>query len=175
MFSVINIITIAAIWFKKATSLPKLYHGTSNKKGIPVSTLRAFEKPGRKQVKLGLDVKYFQSCLDLKLCPEFLKFKPPNLSVYRNGKDLYQVVVSKKLKEINKNKRVTEIRFNNLKKYTLTKLSFWEKTCIISLLEKEFQRIGTPHIMTHEKILRILLKKQAERRPDCIANYNKKD
>ena len=67
MFSLIKIIAIAAIWFKKTTSLPKLYHGISNKRDIPVSTLKAFEKQGRKLIKLGLDVKYFKSCLDLKL------------------------------------------------------------------------------------------------------------
>ena len=53
-----------------------------------MSTLRALEKQGQKLVKLGLDV--LETCLDLSLCPEFLKFKIPTLNCEKNGKDLYQ-------------------------------------------------------------------------------------
>ena len=49
---------------KKCSSLPKFYHGIDSKRGIPVSTLRAFEKQGHKLVKLRLDIKYFGTCLD---------------------------------------------------------------------------------------------------------------
>ena len=80
-----------------------------------MSTLRALEKQGCKFVKLGLDVKYFETCLDLSLCPEFLKFKIPTLNCEKNGKDLYQAVVRKKLKEVNREKRIVEARFRTQK------------------------------------------------------------
>ena len=83
---------------KKCSSLPKLYHGIDSKRKIPVSTLRAFEKQGHILVKLQLDIKYFETCLDLDLCPEFLKFKPPNLSVYNNAQYLYGPILRKKLR-----------------------------------------------------------------------------
>ena len=70
-----------------------------------MSTLRALEKQGRKLVELGLDVKYFKTCLDLSLCPVFLKFKMPTLNFDKDGKDLYQAVEKKKLKEVNRKKR----------------------------------------------------------------------
>ena len=155
-------------------SLPKLYHGISNKKGIPVSTLRAFEKRGHKLVKLGLDVKYLENCADLNICPEFFKFKSPKLNVYKDGRDLYRTIVRKKLKEIDKDKRIAQTRFNNQKKHTLSQLSFLEKTCLISLLNKEFRRVFAPHILMHERKLFNLWKKQTDKCPDCVKNFSKK-
>ena len=92
-----------------------------------MSTLRAFEKRGHKLVKLGLDVKYLKNCADLNICPEFLKFKPPKLNVYKDGRDLYRTIVRKKLKEIDKDKRIAQTRFNNQKKHILSQLSFFGK------------------------------------------------
>ena len=150
-------LAVAAIWFSKTTSLPKIYYKISNKRGIPVSTLRAFEKQGHKLVKLRLDVKYLEACLDLNLCLEFLKFKPPNLNVYGDGtnRELFKVVVKEKVKEVDRIKKAAEVRFNNLKKIILSQLSFMERTCLISLLNKKFKRAATPHILTHERKLSI--------------------
>ena len=71
------------LWLKKCSLLLKFFHRMDSKREIPVSTLRAFKKQGHKLVKLQLDIKYFKSYLNLDLCPEFLKFKPLNLSVYK--------------------------------------------------------------------------------------------
>jgi len=168
-------LVVAAIWILKESSLPKIYFRLSNKRGIPVSTLRALEKQGRKLVKLRLDVKYFESCLDLNLCPEFLKFKCPNLSVYKDNRDILQTVVRKKPKEINREKRIAEATFDAQKKGLFVKLSILEKTCLISLLNKEFEKFAEPHIVTHEKKLLSLWRKRADRCPDCIVNLSKKE
>ena len=101
MFTILSLLAICTLWYKKSISLPKLDFNLSSKRGIPVSTFHSFEKQGFK-VNLGLDTKYFETCLDLKICPEFLKFKAPNLSMYKNDKELYQVVVRKKLKRNSK-------------------------------------------------------------------------
>ena len=53
-------------------------------------------------MKLKLDVNHFEICLDLKICPRFLKFKLPNLSVYKKPDHLNQSVFSKKLKKTNR-------------------------------------------------------------------------
>ena len=90
-----------------------------------MSTLKALEKQGHKLAKLGLDVKYFETCLDLILYPEFLKFKIPTLNCDKNGKDLYHAVVSKKLKEVNREKRIAEARFRTQKNGILNNLSFF--------------------------------------------------
>ena len=55
-----------------------------------------FEKQGLQVVKLTLIFKYFENCLDLDLCPEFLKLKAPNLKAYQTGKkDIHQTGVEK--------------------------------------------------------------------------------
>ena len=118
--------------------------------------------------------KYLENCADLNICPEFLKFKPPKLNVYKDGRDLYQTIVRKKLKEIDKDKRIAQTRFNNQKKHILSQLSFLEKTCLISLLNKEFQRVSAPHILTHERKLFNLWKKQTDKCPDCVKNFSEK-
>ena len=68
------------LWIKKTFySLPKLYFYISSKRDITVNELRQLEKLGYKTGKLKLDVRYLETCRDLGICPEFLKFKPPNL------------------------------------------------------------------------------------------------
>ena len=84
----INALTVALLWLLKAKSLPKLYHGICNKRDVQVSDLRALEKQGHKIAKLKPDIKFFNTCLDLKLCSQFLKFRDPSLTVYKNNKDL---------------------------------------------------------------------------------------
>jgi len=69
MLSSIKILAVVALWYIKSSSIPKFYFGICNKRGIPVSAFRALEKQGKKLIKLGLDIKYFESCLDLNLCP----------------------------------------------------------------------------------------------------------
>ena len=174
MFNPLVVLAVIVIWLKKCNSLPKLYHGICSRRGIPVSTFRSLEKHGHKLVKLNLDVKYFESCLDLNLCPEFLKFKAPNLSVYRDGRYLFQAVVRKKLKEVKKDKRIAESRFKQQKKDILGQLSFLEKTCLTTLLDKEFKRIAVPHIKIHEKKLFNLWRKQSDKCPDAIVNLSKR-
>ena len=90
------------VWLKKTTSLPKLYFRISSKRGTPVKDLRQIERYGLKIVKLKLDLKSFKTCANLDICPQFLKFKAPNLKIYRNTKDLYRLIVLKKFKKIKK-------------------------------------------------------------------------
>ena len=99
----------------KCSSKAKFYHSIDIKRGIPGSTLRVFEKQGHKLIKLPLDIKYFESYLDLNLRPEFLKFKPTNLSVYKDAQYLYQTVLRKKLKKVIRSKKQVRIQyFQNL-------------------------------------------------------------
>ena len=83
-FNLLNLLALTTVSILKCfTSLPKLYHSISKKRGIPVSLLRKNERLGLKVVKLKLDVNYFETCLDLKICSRFLKFKTPNLNIYK--------------------------------------------------------------------------------------------
>ena len=67
-------------------------------------------------MKLRLNSKYFENCLDLDLCPEFLKFKAPNLRAYQTGrKEIYRFVVEKKLGEVVQKCKLAERKFERLK------------------------------------------------------------
>ena len=52
---------------------------------MQVRRLRKLERTGLQLNKLHLDVKYFEDCLELGVCPKFLDFKMPNLSAFKNG------------------------------------------------------------------------------------------
>ena len=99
------LLSIAVLWIKKIYSLPKLYFSLSSKRDITVQELRKLEKLGLKVGKLRLDCKYLETCCNLNICPEFLKFKPPNLKVYNSTKDLFQRVLNKKLNEVTRLQR----------------------------------------------------------------------
>ena len=93
---------LLAVWIIKASSLPKLYHRLQDRRDVAVSHFRKLEKAGLKVTKLVLDLKYFESCLELGICPKFLKFKPPNLPAYQNTKNILRKVLSNQINCVNK-------------------------------------------------------------------------
>ena len=110
----------------------------------------------------------------MDLCPEFLKFKSPNLSVYKNAQYLDEPVLRKKLKEVIRSKKLAENRFQRQKNTIFSKLILIEKSCLMALLDEESKRSAKPHIKTHEKKLFNLWKKQSVRCPEAILNISKK-
>ena len=118
-----------------------------------------------------LDIIFFLICANLDICPQFLKFKAPNLKVYRNTRDLYCVIVLKKLKEIKKEFGRAESSYIT-KKAILQNLSTIEKLCLISILIEKFQATAKNILVTHrKKLLRLWLRKRLEF-PDCVKNLN---
>ena len=93
---------LLAVWVIKASSLPKLYHRLQDRRDVAVSHFRKLEKAGLKVTKLVLDLKYFESCLELGIYPKFLKFKPPNLPAYQNTKNILRKVLSNQINCVNK-------------------------------------------------------------------------
>ena len=135
---------------KKTTSLPKFYFRISSKRGTPVKDLRQIKRYGLKIVKLKLDIKFFETCANLGICPQFLKFKAPNLKIYRNTKDLYRVIILKQLKEIKKDLGRAESSYIT-KKAILQNLSIIEKLCLISMLTEKFQANSKNILVTQRK------------------------
>ena len=74
---------LAVLWyiktFKKTSSLPDLYFSLASKRGMAVSVFRNFERKTVKLAEKKLDQRFFEKCLNLGLCPDFLKFHPPRL------------------------------------------------------------------------------------------------
>ena len=95
-----SVVLFALMWYLKTfriSSLPQLYYILANKRGVAVSVFRSFERRAIKLAEKKLDKCFFEKCLDLGLCPDFLKFKPPRLIAYRNTDDLYRQVVQYQL------------------------------------------------------------------------------
>ena len=173
--NLVVLLSIATIWLKKTYSLPKLYFSLNSKRNIPVKELRQLERLGQKVGKLRLDVKYFEQCRSLQICPEFLKFKVPKLEVYRSSNNLFQIVLNKKLKELRKELKINERKYTLQKAKIFSKLSLIEKTCLISLLTEEFNNRAKTVIKTHHKKLLNLWKKQKNTSSDCIKNFSKRN
>ena len=89
--------------------------------------LRQLERNGLKLVKLKLDVNYFQTCLELQICPKFLRFKPPDISAYNRPAELYTLRLKRKL-EVKKLENVTQKKYQFEKRKILCQLSLFEKT-----------------------------------------------
>ena len=52
LIPVVWLLYLAALWYKKSTSLPKLYFAISNRRGVKVKDLRQVEKHGYKVLKV---------------------------------------------------------------------------------------------------------------------------
>ena len=103
-------------------------------------------------MKLRLDIKYFETCAELGLCPQFLKFKAPKLKVYENSTELYRIVLNQKPKEVRKYLAKMEKKHVG-KKSALQLLGMVERGCLFSLLRDKFLKAANATIITHKKKL----------------------
>ena len=163
------LLSIIFISYKRIVSLQKLCFNKEKK--FLVDVFRKLEKNGAKVLKLILDVKFLESCLELKICPEFLKFKRPRLSVYNNSDNLFQSVLNKKLLETKQELRQAE-RLYSSSKEVFRKLTFLERNCLISLLSDYYKELAKKVIKRHHFKLLNIWKKQRHSSPDCLKNFS---
>ena len=100
-----------------------------------------------------------------------MKFKPPNLKVYKSVSNVYQTVLNRKLTEDKHDLRITEKKYLLQKKLILRKLSFIEKGCLIRLLTDSYKKRSQDIANVQQKILLNLGKKQRNRSHEkCIVS-----
>ena len=174
MFNGVLLVAIIATWILKVTFLPKLLYRISTKRAITIRKLQNLEKVEWKTVKIKFDLKDLQTCLDLDLCPEFLKFKPPNFKVYNKPRDIYQLVVKKKLKEIKCEENLADCKYQTMKIGIFKDSSFLEKSCFVHLLKKKFEQNSKTILNTHQRKSINLYRKQTSRVPHAITNLSNK-
>ena len=136
---------------------------------------RTLETAGRNVVKAALDVIYWKRCLDLGLCPNFLKFHPPKLKQYQNVNAIYQHVVEESYNISKLDLEKKELKFQLLKQDVCDKLSWLHRTTLICLLNKSYQVYAEKVKHTHNSKLLKLWQQQRPRSPDCIRNISKKN
>ena len=175
---------LSILWYSKSISLPKLYYHISNRREIHINQLRACERNGQKIVKLKLDKKYLESWADLKICPKFLKFKPPNISVYHNADPFYAIGLQRKIKDTKRILRIAVRKYNQLKSLIFNNTFFLEKhclkfiknnvliNCLKCFLQKHFQNLVKKiQILLHRKLYN-LWRQQRARSPNSIVNLS---
>ena len=163
------------LWILQISSLPKLYHRLHSKGGPKVADFRKLENLGHQLTRRILDVEFWNRCLDLRVCPQFLKFKSPKLNLYDNTEHLYQsnmLMVENSLKVAEKDHHRAKKLFYEKRCIVMSGLSFMEKRVLLHLLNGCFQKTAKEKRSNHnQKLLRTWLKDRP-RSPDCIKNLS---
>ena len=167
-----NAVLLSILWFLKVTSLPKLYHRISSKRGIPVKVCRRIENLCLKASKKSLDVKYWRRCVDLGVCPKFLRFQPPKVQQYRNTRNVYKQVVLNALHDAEHDERCAVGAYNAAKKPFFEKVSFLEKHSLYYLLNSEMKKQTERVLIVHNKKLHNLWVENRDKCPDCLVNLS---
>ena len=175
MANILYLFYAAYTWFissLKLTSLPKLYHRLSSKRGIPVKQLRLFEKYAIKYAKRQLDVHYLEYCFDLGLCPQTFKFKIPTVNAYKSTKEFYDVALKKQTDEARYDESNAGKQFFEMKSSLFIKLTLFEKTALMKLLVAHVAKVSEEVIIRHSRKLQLLWRKQRPTAPDCLVNLS---
>ena len=163
---------LVAIWYLKAASLPKLYHRLQDRRDVEVTRLRKLEKAGLKVTKLTLDLKYFEACVELGVCPKFLKFKPPNLPAYQNTKNVLRKVLSNQINCVLKELKSAKAHYSAELKFVVARISQVEKMVLCHLLRKRYESHSVPVLRTHNDKLLRLWQSDRNRSPNCLLNLS---
>ena len=156
--------------FNYLDTLPKLYHYCSNRRDVYVSELRKFERICLKITKLRLDVIYFERCINLKICPRFLMFKPPKLKAYDRTENIKAEILKNQIGLLRKELQTTCQKYHQLKSKLRCKLSFLEFTILMSRLNKKCRVDTNETQQRHQRKLTSLWKSQRTPAPDCLIN-----
>ena len=89
-----RLLWLLSLWLYKSTSsISKFFFNVGNRRGVPIQLFRKYENLSYKLAKKSLDKEFFATCLELEMCPDFLKCKTPRLRAYDNTKLIYKQVV----------------------------------------------------------------------------------
>jgi hypothetical protein len=156
-------------------NLPSFYYDLFSRRGTPVSTLRKLEKSVWKTEKRRLDVEFWQRCVELGLCPEYLKFKPPKNKLYHRVEEVYEFVVKKSLMETKKELAELDEAYMMIKHDIAMKITDeeWEK--LEHMIKDEVKRKMNDIKATHNRKLLKLWLKQRPRSPDCLINLSQRN
>ena len=150
------VLFILYAWFQRiynVDSLPKLYYRLAGRRNVTVKQLRQLEKFYLKVNKLHLDLKYFERCHELDLCPKFLRFKAPKLDAYRDFNKVLKQVVLNQISVIRKDVRCATKSYKTAQTALTNNITFIEKCILMSLLRKYSRKTMEIVQRRHEKKL----------------------
>ena len=136
IFSIV--LLLATKWdlkvFSKVSSPPTLYFRLASARGVEVQLFRKSEKSAVRLAEKLLDEDFFQTCLDLQLCPKFLKFRPPNLRTYEDVNSIYHQVIQHEIKVLRDEKATPNRVYNEYKDSILNVISITQGICLLTVL-----------------------------------------
>ena len=156
--------------FRHLKTLPKLYYYCSSRRDIRIHDLRKFEKICLKVTKLRLDILFFERCFGLKICPKFLRFKPPRLKAYRRTENIKLEVIKNQIGFLRKELQTTCQRYTHMKTKLQSKLSMLEYAVLMSKLNKKCRDDSAETEKRHLKKLTNLWREERAPAPDCLIN-----
>ena len=168
------LLAFTSIFISYKSSLPELYYHVCKKRGIPVKTLRHLEKCGVRMSKLKLDVQYFETCLNLDLCPPKFRLKDAKVTEKALSSQIHRVVVEDALKNVCKDLQKAKSLYSKLLNDINSCLSLVERTSLNSLLCNRFRKEERIIRDRHRKKLFNLWSRQSKYSPDCITNISSK-
>ena len=137
----IRLLWLLSIWIiKSISSISQFYYNVSNRRGIPVNVFRKYENLTYKLAKKSLDKEFFLTCLDLEMCPSFLKFKSPELKAYENTKPIYQQVVRQQVDVVQREIDITKKKWSAIRAMLFDQLTFLERRCLTQLVQAQLSK-----------------------------------
>ena len=130
-------------------------------------------KSGLKVTKLKLDVQYFETCLELGLCPP--KFKVKDAKVVNErilNAQVQRVVIENALIKVRQEFAQAKNLHSSLMKYLKSHLSLVERISLNSLLCARYNHEEKLILERHNKKLFNLWSYQSKLAPDCITNIS---
>ena len=170
-----RLLWLLSIWYMKSTfSLSKLYFNINNRKGVSVKLFRKYEVLSYKLGKKRLDKEFFCTCLDLEMCPKFLKFKPPQLKAYANTKHMYQQAVRQQLEVVDNEIDAKRKQWIYVRKMLYDHLNVLERRCLEKLLKTYLDNKLCADKDRINKKLKQLWNRNKSVSPDCLINLSSK-
>ena len=133
---------------------------------------RKLERLGHQFTKRIVDVAFWNRCLDLGLCPEFLKFKAPRVKQYDSVNSLYNAVVQNSLRIAVEDQSKAKRMFYNMREAIFRQLSMMEQLTLIHLLNKSFDETREEMLQRHNRKLLNMWMKDRPRSPNCLRNFS---
>ena len=91
-----NVMCMCLNWYLKIRiSPPLLYFRLHKRRDLHIDLIRRYEKLKIKISKKKLDIIFWKKCLNIGLCPDFLKVKPPKNKFFQCYKDLQSFIINK--------------------------------------------------------------------------------
>ena len=166
-------LTLLTFLFIRSNSIPDIYHKYSNRCDLSVQSFRKLEKWSVKYAKLKLDLLYLENCLELNICPKFLRVKLPKLDGIKGTKVSNEKIVKLKINEVNKDIRTTTRNLQKSKDLIRNNLSWLKWITLNSLIKKHVEKVLISVKECHEKKLLKLWIDQRIRAPEAVKNLSK--